>query len=108
MSNITILIFVALKLDVIDLFWCSGWWGQMGFGSMLWLKHIFYSQRSRLKKKKCFAISVISIIESLYKIIYGNDITIELEEILYCHPHNFSNGGLGDFCLGYLMTHGLR
>ena len=60
------------------------------------------------KKKKFFAISVISIIESLYKIIYGNDITIELEEILYCHPHNFSNGGLGDFCLGYLMTHGLR
>ena len=68
----------------------------------------FFIVKDQGPKTVCFANSVISIVESLYKIIYGNDITIELEEILYCHPHNFSNGGLGDFYLGYLMTHGLR
>ena len=68
----------------------------------------FFRVKDQGPKTECFAISVISIVESLYKIIYGNNITIELEEILYYHPHNFSNGGLSSFCLGYLMTHGLR
>ena len=67
----------------------------------------FFTVKDQGSKIVCFAIFVISIVESLYKIIYGNDITIELEEILYYHPHNFSNGGLSDFCLGYLMTHGI-